>query len=100
MLTLIEHMLEEAYRGFKDRSAERARAILKSDSELDKLRSQFFREHLKSRTRTSLEDRVAVLLIAQALERASDHCTNLAEVVIHLVEHRSVRHMPKRRVDP
>lgn len=100
MLTLIEHMLEEAYRGFKDRSAERARAILKSDTELDKLRSQFFHEHLKSRTGTSPKDRVAVLLVAQALERAGDHCTNLAEVVIHLVEHRSVRHLPRRRLEP
>ena len=93
-------MLEEAYRGFKDRSAERARAILKCDTELDKLRSQFFRDHLKSGTRTSPKDRVAVLLVAQALERAGDHCTNLAEVVIHLVEHRSVRHIPRRRLEP
>ncbi|MGA2961338.1 MAG: PhoU domain-containing protein [Candidatus Korobacteraceae bacterium] len=99
MLALIEHMLEDAYRGFKGRSAECARAILKSDTELDKLRSQFFREHLKSRTRVNLEDRVAVLLIAQALERAGDHCTNLAEVVIHLIEHRSVRHLPRRQLE-
>lgn len=95
MLSLVEHMLEEAYTGFCERSAERARAVFKSDTEIDKLRSRLFRTHLKSSARTSVEDRIALLLVAQALERAGDHCTNLAEEVIHLVEQRSVRHMPK-----
>lgn len=99
MFSLVERMLEEAYQGFCKRSAEHARVVLKSDIEIDKLRSQFFRTHLKSRTRTSVEDRIAVLLIAQALERAGDHCTNLAEEVIHLVEQHSIRHMARKRLE-
>ena len=97
MFSLIEQMLEELYLGLHDRSAKRARAVFSTDIELDMLRSQFFRVHLKRRSRASVEDRVTLLLIAQALERAGDHCTNLAEELIHLVEHRSVRHVPRRQ---
>ncbi len=97
MLNLIAHMLEEVYLGFRDRSTGHAGTVFSSDTELDMLRSQFFRVHLKRRSHASVEDRVALLLIAQALERAGDHCTNLAEEVIHLVEHRSVRHVPKKQ---
>ena len=34
---------------------------------------------------------------AQALERAGDHTTNLAENLYNLIEERSVRHMPKKK---
>jgi phosphate uptake regulator len=36
--------------------------------------------------------------MAQALERAGDHATNLAEEIFHLIEGRSLRHKPKKRV--
>ena len=39
-----------------------------------------------------------VLLMAQALERAGDHATNLAEELFRLIEGRSMRHPPKRQV--
>ena len=38
-----------------------------------------------------------VLLMAQALERAGDHTTNLAEDLYNLIEGRSLRHMPKKK---
>jgi phosphate uptake regulator len=38
-----------------------------------------------------------VLLMAQALERAGDHTTNLAEDLYSLIEGRSLRHAPKKR---
>ena len=34
--------------------------------------------------------------MAQALERAGDHTTNLAEDLYSLIEGRSLRHMPKK----
>ena len=41
-----------------------------------------------------------VLLMAQALERAGDHTTNLAEDLYSLIEGRSLRHVPKKRAAP
>ncbi len=38
-----------------------------------------------------------VLLMAQALERAGDHTTNLAEDLYSLIEGRSLRHLPKKK---
>jgi len=38
-----------------------------------------------------------ILLMAQALERAGDHTTNLAEDLYSLIEGRSLRHMPKKK---
>ena len=36
--------------------------------------------------------------MAQALERAGDHATNLAEELFRLIEGRSLRHTPKRQL--
>lgn len=97
MLKLLQQMLDEIYAGFDERSSEHARAVLKCDAELDRLRSAMFHKHLNSSTRRNRDDAIAILMMSQALERAGDHCTNLAEEIIHLIEHRSVRHLPKRR---
>ena len=35
--------------------------------------------------------------MAQALERAGDHTTNLAEELYSLIEGRSLRHVPKKK---
>jgi phosphate uptake regulator len=35
--------------------------------------------------------------MAQALERAGDHTTNLAEDLYNLIEGRSRRHVPKKK---
>jgi phosphate uptake regulator len=35
--------------------------------------------------------------MAQALERAGDHTTNLAEELYSLIEGHSLRHLPKKR---
>jgi phosphate uptake regulator len=37
-------------------------------------------------------------LMAQALERAGDHATNLAEELFRLIQGRSLRHTPKKRL--
>jgi len=39
-------------------------------------------------------------IMAQALERAGDHTTNLAEDLYSLIEGRSLRHMPKKQAAP
>ncbi len=40
--------------------------------------------------------RPQALLMVQALERAGDHATNLAEEIHHLIEKRSLRHASPR----
>jgi len=98
MAKLIISMLEDVHRGFQYGIVEPGHAVIARDREVDELRRQIFKSQLKysrSRKQDSLES-IDILFMTQALERAGDHVTNLAEELIHLVEERSVRHLPKR----
>jgi len=35
----------------------------------------------------------------QSIERAGDHATNLAEELVYLIEHRSIRHTRKKMLE-
>jgi phosphate transport system protein len=98
MSKLIISMLEEVHRGFLNGTVEAGHAVIARDREVDELRRQIFRsqlEHSNSKKQDTRES-IDILFMTQALERAGDHVTNLAEELIHLVEERSVRHLPKR----
>lgn len=98
MAKLIISMLEDVHRGFQNGTVESGHAVITRDREIDDLRRQVFKSQLersKGRKQDSLES-IDILFMTQALERAGDHVTNLAEELIHLVEERSVRHLPKR----
>jgi phosphate transport system protein len=98
MAKLIISMLEDVHRGFQNGTVEPGHAVIARDREVDELRRQVFKSQLEYSNRKkqdSLES-IDILFMTQALERAGDHVTNLAEELIHLVEERSVRHLRKR----
>jgi phosphate transport system protein len=98
MAKLIISMLEDVHRGFQNGTVESGHAVIARDREIDELRRQIFKSQLErsnSKQQDSLET-IDILFMTQALERAGDHVTSLAEELIHLVEERSVRHLPKR----
>jgi phosphate transport system protein len=94
MTGVLLDMLDKVHTGFTSRDPELAYAVLRLDKELDGLRQAVFRRHLQKRN--SKEEDVTTLLVVQAIERAGDHATNLAEEIIHLVELRSVRHLTRK----
>ena len=98
MSKLIISMLEEVHRGFVNGTVEAGHAVIARDREVDELRRQIFRSQLEHSNNKKQDTResIDILFMTQALERAGDHVTNLAEELIHLVEERSVRHLPKR----
>lgn len=89
-------MLEEVHRGFVSGDPQNAQAIIARDKEIDELRRQVFSRHLLRRHREDNPEGVDTLFMVQAMERAGDHATNLAEELIHMYEGRSVRHLPKK----
>ncbi len=93
MAAVLERMLVEAYRAFSTRDVNRAFWVLKADAEIDRLRNLVFFRHLNPGEGTARPDGLQVVFMAQALERAGDHATNLAEEIIHFASGRSVRHM-------
>jgi phosphate transport system protein len=99
MAQIIVSMLEEVHRGFLDGVVGAGHAVIQRDLEVDELRRQIFKSQLENSKRNSTLESIDILFMTQALERAGDHVTNLAEELIHLLEGRSVRHLPKRLAD-
>lgn len=96
MGTELVGMLSDVHRAFVSGDVENVQTILARDKEIDELRWKVFRSHLDSKQRRDTPESIEILFVTQAMERAGDHATNLAEELIHLYEGRSVRHLPKK----
>lgn len=98
MLGIVEEMLRQIRESFTQRELEPASYVLRADREIDRVYRSLFRRHLETDDHQKTQHSADVLLMAQALERAGDHATNLAEELFRLIEGRSLRHTPKRQV--
>src|ERR1700684_4019501 len=96
MSVTLREMLDLVYRGFLDLDLECARKVLQMDKDIDRVCHAVFQKHLTEHAQSNPSS-FDVLLMAQALERAGDHTTNLAEDLYSLIEGRSLRHAPKKR---
>jgi phosphate transport system protein len=97
MAAILREMLDLVYRGFVHLDLECARKVLQMDKDIDRVCHGLFQKHLTEQAAQSNPLSFEVLLMAQALERAGDHTTNLAEDLYSLIEGRSLRHAPKKR---
>jgi phosphate transport system protein len=97
MSAILREMLDLVYGGFVDLDLERARKVLQMDKDIDRVCHALFQKHLTEHAARRNPSSFEVLLMAQALERAGDHTTNLAEDLYSLIEGRSLRHAPKKR---
>jgi phosphate transport system protein len=97
--TILEKMLQSVREGFTLRELEPASYVLRADREIDQVYRALFRRHVaNSSQKKKTQNGADVLLMAQALERAGDHATNVAEELFRLIEGRSLRHIPKKRL--
>jgi phosphate transport system protein len=96
MSATLREMLDLVYRGFVNLDLECARKVLQMDKDIDRVCHTLFQKHLTEHASDNPSG-FDVLLMAQALERAGDHTTNLAEDLYSLIEGRSLRHAPKKR---
>ena len=97
MSTVLRDMLDLIHHGFTTLDLECARKVLHMDKEIDRVCHALFQKHLAESVPRGDTSGFNVLLMAQALERAGDHTTNLAEDLYSLIEGRSLRHAPKKR---
>jgi phosphate transport system protein len=97
MSATLREMLDLVYRGFVALDLECARKVLQMDKDIDRVCHSLFQKHLTEHASDNNPSSFDVLLMAQALERAGDHTTNLAEDLYSLIEGRSLRHAPKKR---
>jgi phosphate transport system protein len=96
MSSVLREMLDLVHKGFSTLDLECARKVLQMDKEIDRLCHGLFQKHLAETAAQGDTSGFDLLLMAQALERAGDHTTNLAEDLYSLIEGRSLRHAPKK----
>ena len=94
MCSAVEGMVRDAIDAFVNRDGAKARAVIRSDDVVDRYYHRIF-EDLLRRMQTEpdkLHEWIHVQSVAKWLERMGDHSTNLAELVIFMIEGRDVRH--------
>jgi phosphate transport system protein len=87
-------MVKNSLDAFVGRDTELARGVCAADAEVDGLKEQIFRELLTfmMEDARTIPRAIRLILISRFLERVADHATNIAEMVIYLVEGKMVRH--------
>jgi phosphate transport system protein len=89
-----QRMVKEALDAFVARDTELARQVCGKDAEVDGIKEQIFRElltYMMSDAKT-IPRAIRLMLVSRFLERVADHATNIAEMVIYMVESKMVRH--------
>jgi phosphate transport system protein len=89
-----QRMVKEALDAFVNQDSALARKVCGDDDFMDDLNHQIFRELLAfmiedPRTTTRA---IRISFISKYLERMADHATNVAELVVYLVEGKIIRH--------
>jgi phosphate transport system protein len=89
-----QRMVKESLDAFVARDTELARKVCGEDAEVDALKEQIFRELLTfmMEDARTIPRAIRLILISRFLERLADHATNIAEMVIYLVDAKMVRH--------
>jgi phosphate transport system protein len=99
MGAIAEQMLKDSLDALISRDCVLAERVLENEQKVDDHRDRIFRvllTHMMA-DRGMIERALALILISRNLERVGDHCTNIAEEVIYLVEGREVRHRHESR---
>lgn len=93
MACLVENMLTLVTRAFRERNVEQALRVLRTDADIDRLRNLMVVRHTDNSEGIKGPESLHVLAMANALERAGDHITNMAEELCHLATGHTVRHL-------
>jgi len=96
MSQLSQKMLRDSLDAFVQRDVTLAREVIQADNKVDALKNQVFRELLTFMMEDprTIPRAIRLILVSRHLERIADHATNIAEMVVFLVEGKDIRHAP------
>ncbi len=100
MACLVENMLAQIGRAFISRDLDQAIRVLRTDSEIDRLRNLVVVRHTENAEGLKGQGSLHVLAMANALERAGDHIKNMAEELCHLATGHTLRHLIRSKDKP
>ena len=88
-------MVGEALDAFVRGDSVLARKVLDEDDYIDNLNEQIFRELLSFMMENpqTISRAIRLSFISKYIERIADHATNVAELVVYMVEGKIIRHM-------
>jgi phosphate transport system protein len=88
-------MVGEALDAFVRGDSALARRVLDEDDYIDELNEQIFRELLSFMMENpqTISRAIRLSFISKYIERIADHATNVAELVVYMVEGKIIRHM-------
>jgi phosphate transport system protein len=95
MAVITQQMTRDALDAFVRRDKALAMDVISRDNEVDSMKHSILEELAMYMVKdpSTIERGMKVTFVAQNLERIADHATNIAEMVIFLVEGRIIRHM-------
>ena len=95
MREIAQGMIRDALNAFVKRDKKLAVDVIRRDDEVDDLKHDVLQELAvyMAKDPTTVSRAMKVSFVAQYLERIADHATNVAEMVIYLVEGKIIRHM-------
>jgi len=87
-------MVKESLDAFVNRDSKLARKVCADDDFVDELTKQVFRELLSFMVEDprTITRAIRISFVSKYLERIADHATNIAELVVYLVEGKIIRH--------
>lgn len=95
MAEIAQGMLADALNALMRRDTATAYDVIKRDDEVDSLTVQIFHELMffMIQDPKTVSRAVKITYLAKYLERIADHATNIAEMVVYMVEGKIIRHM-------
>lgn len=94
MAEAAQKMVRETLDAFVNKDAALARKVCSEDQFIDDLTHQIFRELLSymAEDQTTITRAIRISFVSKYIERIGDHATNIAEMVVYLVEGKIIRH--------
>jgi phosphate transport system protein len=95
MAEIAEGMVHDALRAFLEKNTALAYEVVNRDDEVDQLTVQIFNELLffMIKDSSTITRAIKISYIAKYLERIADHATNVAEMVVYMIEGKMIRHI-------
>ncbi len=95
MATIGRSMLRDALNAFVTRNTALAREVTQQDERVNTLHRDLVRSIVEDLPMHSNETSpiIRILFISRSLERFADHATNVAEIIMYMVEGKIIRHM-------
>jgi phosphate transport system protein len=98
MASIAQSMVKDSLDAFMRNDTTLAQQVIARDDEVDGLNYQIYRELLSfmAEDPQTIGLATCVLFVSKYLERIADHATNIAEMVVFMVEGKNIKHMDRK----